>query len=142
MWAYAIYAAVGENIYKIFGMLIPWFFICGYLFLIPQWNNTATIAASTPIVVNLGRLYGNASPQGDYALFRIEDTIIGVGLGAVLTILIFPVFAVDSLKSNIQGNYVNIIYYCEKNFFSNRYVKNMSLCGRIDPFSVRSVLSS
>ncbi|CAF1028782.1 unnamed protein product [Adineta ricciae] len=102
MWAYAIYAAVGEESYKIFAMLVPWLLLCGYLKLIPQWDYAATVAASTPIVVNLGRLYGDVFRQGNYVLLRIQESIIGIGVGMFLTVLIFPTFAVDLLKTNIQ----------------------------------------
>jgi hypothetical protein len=103
MWAYATYLAVGEDSYKIFGMLVPWLLLFGYLKLLPEWDYSATVAASTPIVVNLGRLYGDVFRQGNHVLLRIEETIIGIGLGIVLTILIFPIFAVDLLKLNIQS---------------------------------------
>jgi hypothetical protein len=53
--------------------------------------------------VNLGRLYEDPLREGNYVLLRIQESIIGIGLGAVVTILIFPVFAVDLLKVNIQG---------------------------------------
>ena len=103
MWAYAIYAAVGDNSYQIFGMLVPWLFLFGYLRSMPHWDYTATVAASTPVVVNLGRLYEDALRAGNYVLLRIQESIIGISLGAVLTIWIFPVFAVDLWKVNIQG---------------------------------------
>jgi type III secretory pathway component EscT len=103
MWAYATYLAVGEDSYKIFAMLVPWLLLFGYLKLLPQWDYTATVAASTPIVVNLGRLYTNVYRQENFVLLRIQETIIGISLGIVLTILIFPIFAVDLLKTNIQG---------------------------------------
>jgi hypothetical protein len=84
-------------------MLVPWLLVFGYLKLLPRWDYTATVAASTPIVVNLGRLYGDVFRQGNYFFLRIQKTIIGIGLGVVLTIIIFPIFAVHSLKANIQG---------------------------------------
>ena len=105
MWAYATYVLIGENSFKIFGMLVPWLFLFGYLKLSPQWDYSATVAASTPIVVNLGQLYGDIYRQGNYVLLRIQETIIGIGLGVVLTTLIFPIFAVDLLKTNIQGKF-------------------------------------
>jgi hypothetical protein len=73
--------------------------------LLSQWDHTATVAASTSIVINLGRLYGNVLQQGNYVLLRIQETIIGIGLSVILTLLIFPIFAVDLLKANIQGKY-------------------------------------
>ncbi len=103
MWAYATYLAVGDNSYQIFGMLVPWLLVFGYLRLIPNWDYTAVVAASTPVVVNLGRLYGDPLREGNYVLLRIQKSIIGIGLGAILTTLIFPVFTVDLLKVNIQG---------------------------------------
>jgi hypothetical protein len=103
MWAYATYLAVGDNPYQIFGMLVPWLLLFGYLKSIPNWDYTAVVAASTPVVVNLGRLYEDPLREGNYVLLRIQESIIGIGLGAVVTILIFPVFAVDLLKVNIQG---------------------------------------
>ncbi len=132
-WAYAIYAAVGEDFYKIFGMLVPWLLIFGYLKLLPQWDNTATVAASTPILVNLGRLYGDVYPQGNYALLRIEETIIGIGLGVVLTMLIFPIFAVDLLKSNIQDTLktcrhaAELIHSIYDQFFQHQHARRSSI---------------
>lgn len=102
-WAYATYLAVGEDSYKIFGMFVPWLFLFGFLKLLPQWGYTAAVAASTPIIVNLGRLYGDVFRQGNIVLLRIQETIIGIILGIFLTMLIFPIFAVDSLKTNIQS---------------------------------------
>ena len=84
-------------------MLVPWVLLFGYLKLIPEWDYTATVAASTPILINLGRLYDTALPQVDYVILRIEQNIIGIGLGIFLTMLMFPIFAVDLLKTNIQG---------------------------------------
>jgi len=103
MCAYAIYKAVGEIVHQIFVLLVPWLLLFGYLRLIPTWDHTATIAASTPIVINLGRLYGDVYRQGNYVLLRIQEAIIGIGLGAVLSILVFPIFAADLLKVNIQN---------------------------------------
>ncbi|CAF1032359.1 unnamed protein product [Adineta steineri] len=102
MWSYAIYLAVGEVLYKICVMLVPWLFLFGYLKLVSHWDFLAPVAATTPILINLGQTYGNVLREGNYVLLRIEETIIGIGLGAILTILIFPTFAVDMLKKNIQ----------------------------------------
>ena len=88
-------------------MLVPWLFLFGYLKLSSEWDYTATVAASTPILVNLGRLYATDQPTGNYALLRIQQNIIGIGLGIVLTMLVFPIFAVDLLKINIQGEFVS-----------------------------------
>jgi hypothetical protein len=72
--------------------------------LLPNWTYTATIAAITPIVIDLGRLpYGDALPAGDFALLRIEQSFIGITIAAVLTLIIFPVFAIDLLKDSIQS---------------------------------------
>ncbi len=107
MWAYVIYLAVGTNAYKIFGMLVPWLLLFGYLKLSPKWDYTATVAASTPILINLGRLYDTQLPNVNYVLLRIQENMIGIGIGIFLTILICPIFAVDLLKTNIQGECCN-----------------------------------
>lgn len=105
MWAYVIYLAVEPNSYHILGMLVPWLLLFGYLKLFPEWDYSATVAASTPILVNLGRLYAIDVPQVNYAVYRIRENVIGIGLGAVLNLLIFPIFAIDVLKTNIQSEY-------------------------------------
>ncbi|CAF1195700.1 unnamed protein product [Adineta ricciae] len=133
MWAYAIYAAVGEESYKIFAMLVPWLLLCGYLKLIPQWDYAATVAASTPIVVNLGRLYGDVFRQGNYVLLRIQESIIGIGVGMFLTVLIFPTFAVDLLKTNIQDTLktcrraTESIHSVYDQFFQHQHARRYSL---------------
>ncbi|UJR20442.1 hypothetical protein I4U23_023573 [Adineta vaga] len=133
MWAYAIYVAVGEDSYKIFGMLVPWLLLFGYLKLIPEWDYAATVAASTPIVVNLGRLYGDVFRQGNYVLLRIQETIIGIGVGIVLTVLIFPIFAVDLLKTNIQGTLktcrhaTESIHFVYDQFFQHEHSRRLSI---------------
>jgi hypothetical protein len=134
MWAYATYLAVGEVLFKIFATLVPWLFLFGYLKLIPHWDYLATVAATTPILINLGQLYGNSLREGNYVLLRIQETIIGIALGAILTVLIFPIFAVDLLKGNIQGQcqYHIVHYYLFKIFC--RYVEIMSSWYRIDSF--------
>ena len=104
MWAYIIYLAVHDNVYQIFGLLVPWILVFGYLRTLPNWGYTATVAIFTPIVIDLGRLpYGDALPAGNYALLRIEENVIGIAIGIVLTLIIFPVFATDLLKDNIQS---------------------------------------
>jgi uncharacterized membrane protein YccC len=114
-------------------MLVPWLLLFGYLKLVPQWDSVATVAATTPILINLGQLYKDAFPEGNYVLLRIEEAIIGIALGAILTILIFPIFAVDRLKANIQSQcQCQIVHYLFEIFF--RYVENMSSCCRIDSF--------
>ncbi len=104
MWAYITYLSVGDDIYKTFGMLVPWILIFGYIRALPKWNYLSMLATVTPILIDLGRIpYGNTLPGGNYALLRIEENLIGVGVAAFLTLLIFPVFAIDSLKENIQS---------------------------------------
>jgi hypothetical protein len=34
---------------------------------------------------------------------------VGIAIATVLTIVIFPVFAIDALKNNIQSKYLNHI---------------------------------
>ncbi|CAF1538665.1 unnamed protein product [Didymodactylos carnosus] len=103
MWSYVTYLAVGNNVYNTFGMLVPWMLLCGYIRQIPSWSYTGSVAAFTPVVINLGRLpYGDSIPASNYALLRIEENLVGISIGVVLTILIFPVFAVDVLKENIN----------------------------------------
>lgn len=92
-------------------MLCPWIFVFGYLKILPNWGYTATVAAFTAVLINLGRLpYGNALPAGNFALLRIEESFVGITIAAILTLLIFPIFAIDLLKDNIQSKYslVNI----------------------------------
>ncbi len=104
MWSYITYLLVHDNIFETFIILIPWIFLFGYLRLFPKWGYTAAVASFTPILVNLGRLpYGDSLPAGNYALLRIEENLVGILIGIILTIIIFPVFAIDSLKENIQS---------------------------------------
>jgi hypothetical protein len=87
-------------------MLSPWIFLFSYLKLLPNWGYTATVASITPVVINLGRLpFGDALPAGNYALLRIEESFVGITIAVVLTLLIFPIFAIDLLKDNIQSKY-------------------------------------
>ena len=103
MWAYLTYLSVGDSVYKTVLMLGPWIFFCGYMKLYPQWAYTVTVAASTPIVVNLGRLpFADTLPAGDFALLRIQQNVIGIAIALGLTFLIIPVFAIDLLKENIH----------------------------------------
>ncbi len=105
MWAYVTYLSVHDNVYQTFGMLVPWILIFGYLRPSPNWNYTATVATITPILICLGRIpYGNALPAGNFALLRIEENLIGIGIAIILTLIIFPVFAIDLLKDNIQSS--------------------------------------
>jgi hypothetical protein len=104
MWAYITYLAVGEDLYRTFGMLVPWILFFGYIRLLPNWSYTAVVAIFTPIVVNLGRLASNTPiPEGNFVLLRIEENLIGIGLAIVLTLGIFPIFAMDLLKKDIQS---------------------------------------
>jgi hypothetical protein len=106
IWAYVTYLSVHDNVYQTLGMLSPWIFIFGYLKLLPNWGYTATVAAFTPVLINLGRLpFGDALPAGNYALLRIEESFVGITIAVILTLLIFPIFAIDLLKDNIQSNY-------------------------------------
>ncbi|CAF4619324.1 unnamed protein product [Rotaria sp. Silwood2] len=104
IWAYVTYLAVHDNVNLTLIMLSPWIFIFGYLRRLPYWGYTATVAAVTPIIINLGRLpFGDALPAGNYALIRIEESFIGITIAVILTLLIFPIFAIDLLKDNIQS---------------------------------------
>jgi hypothetical protein len=105
-------------------MLVPWLLLFAFLKLLPRWDYTATVAASTPILINLGRLYETNLPQANYALLRIQENLIGIGLGIALTMLIFPVFAVDLLKKNIQGEYV--IHY--RSIYQNSCSDTLKTC--------------
>ncbi|CAF5210237.1 unnamed protein product, partial [Rotaria magnacalcarata] len=98
------YLSVNDNVYNTLGMLVPWIFIFGYLRSLPEWGYAAAVAAFTPVLINLGRIpYGDIVPGGDYALLRIEENLVGIAIAIVLTLVIFPVFAIDILKNNIQG---------------------------------------
>ncbi|CAF1360199.1 unnamed protein product [Adineta steineri] len=126
MWAYITYLSAGDDTYRTILMLCPWIFFCGYMKLFPQWGYTVTVAASTPIVVNLGRLpFADSLPAGNYALLRIQQNVIGISIALVLTIIIFPVFAIDLLKENIHStlelcrNNVESIVHIYKKVFHN-----------------------
>lgn len=108
MWSYITYLLVADNIFWIFLVLIPWIFLFGYLRLYPKWGYTAVVAAFTPILVTLGQLpYGDRLPAGNYALLRIEENFVAILIAIVLTMSIFPVFAIDLLKENIQSKIEN-----------------------------------
>jgi hypothetical protein len=110
MWAYVTYLVVHDNVYNTFGMLVPWILVFGYLKSLPEWGYAATVAAFTPALINLGRIpYGDTLPAGNYALLRIEENLVGIAIAIVLTIIIFPVFAIDVLKNNIQSKYKFIL---------------------------------
>ena len=115
MWAYITYLAVDENIYNTIGMLVPWILFFGYLRSSPNWTYTAVVAIFTPILINLGRLaYTTPVPEENFVLLRIEENVIGIALSVILTVVIFPVFAIDLLKKNIQSElteiYMNIFF--------------------------------
>ena len=104
MWAYVTYIVVHNNFYQTIGMFTPWMLIFGYLRLKPDWSYAALIAAFTPILITFGRIpYEKTLPEDNFTLLRIEENLIGVAIGTVLTFLIFPVFAIDQLKDNIQS---------------------------------------
>jgi uncharacterized membrane protein YccC len=85
-------------------MFVPWFLFFGFIRSIPTWSYTAVVAIFSPILINLGRLAGATPvPEGDFVLLRIEENVIGIALAIVLTLVVFPVFAVDILKKNIQS---------------------------------------
>jgi hypothetical protein len=110
MWAYITYLAVHDNVYQTFGMLVPWILVFGYVRSLPNWTYAVIMATITPILINLGRIpYGDALPAGNFALLRIEENLVGIGIAIVLTIVIFPVFATDLLKDNIQSQYKLIV---------------------------------
>ncbi|CAF2104224.1 unnamed protein product [Rotaria magnacalcarata] len=117
IWAYVTYLVVRDNVYQTIGMLAPWIFIFGYLKLLPNWGYTATVAAFTPVLITLGRLpFGNQRPLpvSNFVLTRIEESFIGITIAAVLTLLIFPIFAIDSLKDNIE----NTLTMCRESIIS------------------------
>jgi hypothetical protein len=101
-------------------MLSPWLFLFGYLKLVPSWGYTATVAAFTPVLINLGRLpFGDQLPAGNFALLRIEESVIGITIAVVLTLLIFPTFAIDLLKDSIQSKYELKFRIKRNRFFSS-----------------------
>ena len=111
MWSYITYLLVHDKIFETFLMLIPWIFLFAYLRLFPKWSYTAAVASFTPILVNLGRLpYGDALPAGNYALLRIEENLVGILIAIILTLTIFPVYAIDLLKDNIHSTFKREIY--------------------------------
>ncbi|CAF1324160.1 unnamed protein product [Adineta ricciae] len=115
MWSYITYLLVADNIFWIFLVLIPWIFLFGYLRSYPKWGYTAIVAAFTPILVTLGQLpYGDRLPAGNYALLRIEENFVAILISIVLTMSIFPVFAIDLLKESIQKS----LHSCEESIDS------------------------
>ncbi|CAF3245551.1 unnamed protein product [Rotaria sp. Silwood2] len=103
MWAYIVSVTALNNVVQIFGMLAPWIFGCGFLKLVPEWGPTVLVSITTPMMIVLGRLpYYTGAPVDASAVFRIEQIAVALGLGVVLTIIIFPQFAIDLLKENIQ----------------------------------------
>jgi hypothetical protein len=110
MWAYVTYLSVYDNVYQTFGMLIPWILVFGYIRPLQDWSYAAVVATITPILINLGRIpYGDKLPAGNFALLRIEENLVGIGVAIVLTLIIFPVFSIDLLKDNIQSRYKFIL---------------------------------
>ncbi|CAF1140908.1 unnamed protein product [Rotaria sp. Silwood1] len=131
MWSYITYLLVRDNIFETFVMLIPWIFLFGYLRLFPKWGYTAAVALLTPILINLGRLpYGDALPAGNYALLRIEENFVGIAIASVLTLIIFPVFAIDLLKENIQKSFdsckdsINSMHKLYDELFHHQHMEN------------------
>ena len=116
MWAYITYISVYDHVYHTIGMLVPWILLFGYLTLLPEWNYAGTVGAFTPALINLGRIpYGDALPAGNYALLRIEENLVGIAIAIILTIGIFPVFAIDVLKSNIQSKFKERCFRTDQN---------------------------
>ena len=85
------------------GILSPWIFVFSYLKLLPNWGYTATVASFTPVAINLAQLTHQIPlSESNAVLLRIEESFIGITIAVVLTLLIFPIFAIDLLKDNIQ----------------------------------------
>ncbi|CAF1429277.1 unnamed protein product [Adineta ricciae] len=122
MWGYITFLAVGENIYNTCGMLVPWILFFGYIRSLPNWTYTAVVAIFTPILINLGRLaYTTPVPEENFVLLRIEENVIGIALSVILTVIIFPVFAIDLLKNNIKNTLKS---FCESvNCIRSIYMK-------------------
>jgi hypothetical protein len=109
-------------------MLSPWLFLFGYLKLVPSWGYTATVAAFTPVLINLGRLpFGDQLPAGNFALLRIEESVIGITIAVVLTLLIFPTFAIDLLKDSIQSKY-ELKFRIKRNHFFSFLLATLKTC--------------
>lgn len=104
MWAYITYLSVDDQVFPTMGMMVPWILIFGYLRSSQNWSYAAVVAAFTPALINLGRLpYRDTVVANNYILLRIEENLVGIAIAIVLTLVIFPVFAIDVLKSSIQG---------------------------------------
>ncbi|CAF4839179.1 unnamed protein product [Rotaria sp. Silwood1] len=117
MWAYIVSVTALNNVVQIFGMLAPWIFGCGFLKLVPEWGPTVLVATTTPMMIVLGRLpYYTGAPIDASAVLSIKEIAVALGLGVVLTIIIFPQFAVDLLKENIQSEcrFLSILQICRK----------------------------
>ena len=140
MWAYVIYLAVDAHIYRIFGMLVPWLLIFGYLKSSSKWDYAAVVAACTPAMINLGRLpYRDILPAGDFAILRIEENLVGIAVAVVLTIVIFPVFAIDLLRNNIQSKDCSLgILSNRSNFSFHMSTETIQLC-RLTGESMRPI---
>jgi hypothetical protein len=107
-------------------MLSPWLFLFGYLKLLPSWGYIATVAAFTPVLINLGRLpFGDQLPAGNFTLLRIEESFLGITIAVILTLAIFPTFAIDLLKDNIQSKY-KLKSRIQRNLFLISNFENMS----------------
>ncbi|CAF3244784.1 unnamed protein product [Rotaria sp. Silwood2] len=131
MWSYITYLLVRDNIFETFVILVPWVFLFGYLRLFPKWGYTAAVALLTPILINLGRLpYGDALPAGNYALLRIEENFVGITIASIITLTIFPVFAIDLLKENIQKSFesckdsINSMHKVYDELFHHQHMEN------------------
>ena len=97
VFGYLCYLAVGNAKYHFFGLMVPWILVCTYARYSPSWSYAGTIATITPLIIILGNTVGQYAPE-DYAILRIQENVLGICLGAVLNLLLFPISAADTLN--------------------------------------------
>ena len=62
------------------------------------------MSISTPIMIHLDGLpYASLVSGGNYVLLRIEENLVGICVGSVLSLIIFSAFAMNVLKTDIQS---------------------------------------
>lgn len=101
IYAYFIYVVVGSRIRMGTIMFLPFLFLCTIIRQNRSWSYFGTVCAMTAIIMWLGRTVYGDSPDGNFAMLRVQQNAIGCILVAVASLFSVPQLASDLLKLNI-----------------------------------------
>lgn len=106
IYSYFVFIAVGadldKDIYPIIGMLVPWVFLCMIVKQNKAWSYFGSISITTALMITFGRNQVLVPIVGDYVLLRVQENAVGIMLAFTITLLTFPLFAIEGLKMNIS----------------------------------------